>query len=176
MSRIETGARFIRSGSWLLLLGFVMSVGMVLHYVVGSQYQTGHAFMGNITLWWACPWTLSTAVVLGGALCMVVIGAVHASLARVSGPGPAATGQISLWICVVSLVAIFLTGYVGYFVVDAAWPQFYYAPITQGKNVWLFMQLACIVLFAVGVMIAFADIRRATHVAAAAATAPVDEG
>ena len=50
MSRIEVGGRFIRSGSWLQLFGFVMSVGMVLHYVVGAQYPTGHDFMGNITL------------------------------------------------------------------------------------------------------------------------------
>jgi hypothetical protein len=55
---------------------------MVLHYVVGAQYPTGHDFMGNVTLWWACPWTLSTAVVLGGALCMIAIGAVHTALAR----------------------------------------------------------------------------------------------
>jgi hypothetical protein len=41
---------------------------MVLHYVVGGQYPTGHDFMSNITLWWACLWTLSTAVVLGRAL------------------------------------------------------------------------------------------------------------
>ena len=55
---------------------------MVLHYVVGLQYPTGHRFMQNITLWWACPWTLSTAVVLGGALCMVVIGAVLTALGK----------------------------------------------------------------------------------------------
>ena len=51
MSRIEAGVQFIQSGSWLLLLGFLMCVGMVLHYVVGAQYPTGHDFMSNITLW-----------------------------------------------------------------------------------------------------------------------------
>src|SRR4029453_11768417 len=68
MSRAQTGGHFIRSGFLLLFLGFVMSMGMVLHYVVGAQYPTGHDFMSNITLWWACPWTLSTTVVLGRAL------------------------------------------------------------------------------------------------------------
>ena len=146
-----------------MFLGFLMSIGMVLHYVVGAQYPTGHEFMSNITLWWACPWTLSTAVVLGGALCMVAIGAVHLGLAR--HPGAAAVGSSAVssrWLCTLSLITIFLAGYVGYFVVDAKWPMFYYAPVSQGKNVWLFMQLACIVLFALGTIVAFTDIRRAS--------------
>ena len=165
MSRIEAGARFIQSGFWLLLLGLLMSVGMVLHYVVGAQYPTGHGFMGNITLWFACPWTLSTAVVLGGALCMVAVGAVHAAFARFPGAAEVGSGTAAAhWICAASLVAIFLTGYVGYFVVDAIWPRFYYEPVTQGKNVWLLMQLSCIVLFALGTALAFIDIRRAGHV------------
>ena len=64
MSRIDTGTRFIRAGSWLLMLGFLMSVAVVVHYIVGGE-PPGHAFMGNVTLWWGCPWTLPTAVVLG---------------------------------------------------------------------------------------------------------------
>ena len=47
------------------------------------------------------------------------------------------------------------------------WPRFYYEPVAQGKNVWLFMQLACILLFATGTVLAFTDIRRATHVVSA---------
>lgn len=163
MRRIEEGARFIHSGFWLMLLGFLMSVGMVLHYVVGAQYATGHDFMSNITLWFACPWTLSTAVVLGGALCMVVIGAVHTAVARFPGAPDVGSGTtVARWFCAASLVAIFLTGYVGYFAVDAIWPKFYYEPVAQGKNVWLLMQLACIVLFTIGTALAFVDIRRAT--------------
>jgi len=55
MSRAQAGGHFIRSGFSALFLGFVMSVGMVMHYVVGAQYPTGHDFMSNVTLWWACP-------------------------------------------------------------------------------------------------------------------------
>ena len=170
MSRAEAGGQFIRSGFSLLFLGFLMSVGMVLHYVVGAQYPSGHDFMNNVTLWWACPWTLSTAVVLGGALCMVTIGAVHAVLARY--PGAATVGgatSAARWVCTLSLVGIFLTGYAGYFVVDAKYPMFYYTPVTEGKNLWLFMQLACIVLFAIGTGLAFVDIRRASRLVSATA-------
>lgn len=172
MSRAQAGGHFIRSGFSALFLGFVMSVGMVMHYVVGSRWDNGHVFMQNITLWWACPWTLSTAVVLGGALCMIVIGTVHTSLGRyaaVADVGAATT--TARRICLLSLVAIFLTGYVGYFAVDTVWPSFYYTPISTGKNVWLFMQLACIVLFALGTGLAFTDIRRASYAVGTAAAA-----
>ena len=168
-SRVEIGARFIRSGFWLLLLALLMSGGMVLHYVVGVPYPTGHELMGNATLWWACPWTLSTAVVFGGALCMIAIGAVHATLGRYPRTDDAGAGPTAgLRICVLSLIAMFLTGYVGYFLVDAVWPSFYYTPVTAGKNLWLLLQLGCMVLFALGVAIVFADIRRASHEISAA--------
>ena len=134
MSRVEAGARFIHSGFWLLLLGLLMSVGMVLHYVVGAQYPTGHGFMTNITLWWACPWTLSTAVVLGGAVWMVVIGAVHIGVGQHPQGDDVSPGAAACWLCTTALVAIFLTGYVGYFVVDATWPRFYYEPVSQGNE------------------------------------------
>ena len=158
MSRAQAGGQFIRSGFALLFLGFVMSVGMVMHYVVGGQYPTGHDFRSNVTLWWACPWTLSTAVVLGGSLCMIVIGTVHTSLGRFSVPDVGLATRIAHWLCVLALVAIFLTGYIGYFVVDAIWPMFYYAPVAEGKNAWLLMQLACIVVFALGVGVGSLDI------------------
>jgi hypothetical protein len=58
---------------------------------------------------------------------------------------------------------MFLTGYVGYFVVDQVWPAFYYVPVTEGKNVWLFLQLGCMVLYALGVFLAFTGIGRASY-------------
>jgi len=48
-------------------------------------------------------------------------------------------------------------------VVDARWPAFYYAPLTDGKNVWLYMQLACMILYAVGVGLALNGLRRASY-------------
>jgi|SRR5262249_10196151 len=69
----------------------------------------------------------------------------------------------ALTLCTLSLLAIFLTGFVGYFVVDRFWSAFYYAPIKDGKNVWLFRQLACMVLYAAGVFLAFSGIYRTSH-------------
>jgi hypothetical protein len=148
----------------LVLLGFVMSFGMVLHYVVGAQCNNSEQFLKNVTLWFACPWTLSTAVVLGGALGMIAIGAIYAILGKLP-QAPRVTGmeQAALPLCTIALIAMFLTGYVGYFVVDHFWPAFYYSSVKDGKNMWLFMQLACMVLYAIGVFIAFNGIRRASY-------------
>jgi len=164
MTQAVRGAQFIRVGSWLFLLGLLMSFGMVLHYVVGAQYSTGEQFLRNVTLWFACPWTLSTAVVLGGSLSMIAIGTILALLSEIV-PSDSRGGWEggALAICTVALIAMFVCGYVGYFVVDAIWPSFYYSPITMGKNAWLLLQLACMVVYAVGVFIAFSDIRRATR-------------
>jgi hypothetical protein len=137
-----------------------MSFGMVLHYVVGARFDTGPEFLKNVTLWYACPWTLSTAVVIGGALGMIAIRTVYAMLGKmVSGARVEGLEMTALTLCTLSLIAIFLTGYVGYFVVDRFWPAFYYTPVKDGKNVWLFMQLACMVLYAAGVFLAFNGIR-----------------
>src|SRR4029453_3885268 len=96
---------------------------------------------------------------------MIAFGGVHAALARFQGVDEVGAASVAArWLCATSLVAIFLTGYGGYFAVDAIWPRFYYEPVTQGKNVWLFMQLACVLLFALGTALAFTDIRRATNV------------
>jgi drug/metabolite transporter (DMT)-like permease len=66
-------------------------------------------------------------------------------------------------LCTLALVAIFLTGFVGYFAVDRFWPRFYYSAIRDGKDLWLFMQLACMAMYATGVFLAFNGIRRTSH-------------
>ena len=164
MTQLETGGRFIRSGFSMLLLGMVMSFGMVLHYVANISPPIGPEFLKTILLWYACPWTLSTAVVLGGALGMIAIGAVYAILGRMaSADRVEGLEKSALSLCTFALIAIFLTGFVGYFAVDRIWPNFYYSAIKDGKNVWLLMQLACMVLYTAGVFLAFNGIRRTSH-------------
>jgi hypothetical protein len=123
-------------------------------------------FMHNVTLWFACPWTLSVYVVQGGALGMIVIGTMYLALGR-SYQFPAQNGSGSLWLCVAGLISVFLTGYVGYFVVDHFWPTFYYSPIAEGKNVWLVAQLICIVLYWLGIIGVLLNVRRLTSQSAA---------
>ena len=49
MTQLEIGGRFIRSGFWMLLLGMVMSFGMVLHYVANISPPLGPEFLKTIT-------------------------------------------------------------------------------------------------------------------------------
>jgi hypothetical protein len=164
MTQLEIGGRFIRSGFWMLLWGMVMSFGMVLHYVVNISPLFGPEFLKTVYLWYACPWTLATSVVLGGALSMIAIGAVYAILGRMtSAVRLEGLEKSAVSICTFALIAIFLTGYLGYFAVNRIWPDFYYSAVKDGKNLWLLMQLACMVVYTIGVLLAFNGIRRNSH-------------
>ena len=117
-----------------------LTFGIIAHYCAGARWPTGELFMQNITLWWACPWTLSVAAVQAGGLGMVAIGLTLMLAARVSPTHPAAEGSAALWLCIVGLLGVFAVGYPGYFVFDAIWPSYYYSPVAAGKNAWLLGQ------------------------------------
>jgi hypothetical protein len=157
----QVGAGFIRSGFGLFIFGLVMSFGIVGHYIVGARYPTGEVFLQNISLWYACPWTLSTAVVLIGAVGMIAIGSTYVILGRAVPQGQVVgLESTARAICFWALIAIFLTGYAGYFVFDRIWVGFYYVPIKEGKNAWLLLQLACMVAYMVGVILASGGVKR----------------
>jgi hypothetical protein len=95
---------------------------------------------------------------------MMAVGALYALLGQqAQAPRVEGMEKAALPVCTLALIAMFLTGYIGYFVVDAWWPTFYYTPLTEGKNVWLSLQLACMVCYAVGVCLAFNGLRRASY-------------
>lgn len=152
------GVGFVRSGFAMLILGMVMGLGVVGHYMVGARWDTGAEFLRNVGLWYGCPWTLSPSMVMVGAISMIAIGAAYTTLAR-SEKNVAASSDLPRQLCKGSLIAIFLVGFVGYFVVDAFWPSFYYSPIKAGKEVWLSMQLLCMVAYLAGVIMAFNRVR-----------------
>src|SRR5262245_10712715 len=92
---------------------------------------------------------------------MITIGSTYVILGRaVQQALPVGLESAARAICFWALITIFLTGYVGYFVVDRIWVGFYYVPITEGKNVWLLLQLACMVAYMVGVIIASGGVKR----------------
>lgn len=106
-------------------------------------------------------------MVLIGAVGMIAIGGAYATLGRAAPDGEAGrVGRTARAICFWALIAMFLTGYAGYFVVDGIWPSFYYTPIKDGKNVWLLLQLACMVAYLVGVILAPGGVKRLSRAAA----------
>jgi hypothetical protein len=157
---MQIGARFAKWGLGLFIFGVFLTFGIVAHYCVGARWPTGELFMQNITLWWACPWTLSVAAVQAGGLGMVSLGVTLMVAAR-SGAVADTEGSGALWLCVMGLLGVFAIGYPGYFVFDAIWPGYYYSPVAVGKNAWLLGQALFIAIFFAGAVVMFAAVWRA---------------
>ena len=104
------GARFAKWGLGLFVFGVFPTFGIIAHYCSGSRWPTGELFMQNITLWWACPWTLSVAAVPAGGLGMVAIGPMLMLAGRMSSTEQ---GFLALWLCILGLLGIFAVGYPG---------------------------------------------------------------
>src|SRR6516225_3942358 len=81
---MKVGAQFAKWGLGLFIFGVFLTFGIVAHYCAGSRWPNGALFMQNITLWWACPWTLSVASVQAGGLGMVALGLARLTAGRVS--------------------------------------------------------------------------------------------
>jgi hypothetical protein len=155
------GARFAKWGLGLFIFGVFLTFGVIAHYCVGARWPNATLFMQNITLWWACPWTLSVAAVQAGGLGMVALGLTRMLAARVSPDHPAEKGAASLWLCIAGLLGVFAVGYPGYFVFDAIWPSFYYSPVAAGKNAWLLARAFFIAMYFAGAILAFHTVRHA---------------
>jgi hypothetical protein len=156
------GTQFIRWGLGLFIFGLIIGYGPLAHYLHGALEQVGPSFLQNVTLWFGCPWTLSVYTVQVGSLGMVVIGFVYLHLPT-DDLEAEQRDLAAFWFCVAGLIAVFLTGYVGYFVVNAIWPSFYYVPIKAGKNVWLIAQGLSILLYLIGVVLAYLSICHVTQ-------------
>lgn len=158
---METGTRFVKWGLGLFIFGVFLTFGIIAHYCIGARWNNGVLFMQNITLWWACPWTLSVAAVQAGGLGMVALGLTQMVTARASQEVTKRDDKGALWFCVIGLLGVFAVGYPGYFVFDAAWPSFYYSPVATGKNAWLIGQASFIGVYFAGAVLAFNAVRRA---------------
>src|SRR6185312_12987861 len=112
-------ARFTKWGLGLFIFGVFLTFGIIGHYCSGARWPTGEQFLKNITLWYACPWTLSVAAVQAGGLGMVALGLAHVVAIRTAPSGGRGEGAAALWLCVAGLIGVFLVGYPGYFVFDA---------------------------------------------------------
>ena len=165
---MATGARFAKWGLGLFLFGVFLTFGIIAHYCIGARWTTGVLFMENITLWWACPWTLSVAAVQAGGLGLVALGVTLMSAARVVPDSSHEHGGLALLLCIIGLLGVFAVGYPGYFVFDAVWPSFYYSPIATGKNAWLVGQAFFIGVFFAGATLAFSVVRRSLNAIPAA--------
>ena len=111
-----------------------------------------------------------THTVQVGSLGMIAIDAVYWLL-----PGnkleTEALDYAALWLCVVGLIGIFLTGCIGYSMVTAFWPPSDHMPVIGRRYVWLIGQGLSLALYLIGVVLAYISIRHVTEGVSASTTA-----
>ena len=155
---MSVGVRFVKCGLGLFIFGVFIGFGPIGHYVIGANHPTGEAFLHNVSLWFACPWTLPWV----GSLGMVALGLTQMQIARsLPGAAPSGSSSAAFLLCVVGLLGAFAVGYPGYFVFDNIWPSFYYMPVQAGKNAWLLGQALFIFIFLCGTVLMFNHERQA---------------
>lgn len=172
--------KFMKWGISYFIFGLLLGFGVLFHYLTGAKWDNSQSFLRNITLWFGSPLSFSVAYLQLGGLGMAVVGAAKLLIAHVCY-NPATNvnatstpnmnvdtvhrkkGMVSLVLCHLGLIALFLTGYLGYFIIDSIWPGFYYGPITQGKNLWLILQGLSILCYFIGLLGAFNSLRKCCH-------------
>lgn len=161
-----TGVRFAKWGLGFFVFGLFLTFGVIGHYCVGASADVGELFRRNVTLWWACPWTLSVAIVQGGGLGMVAVGLTLLNVGRKADDDGARSAALAL--CIVGLLGVFAIGYPGYFVFNSIWPNFYYVPDITGKNAWLLSQAFFFAVYFAGMVSAFFNVRSELNVVSSA--------
>jgi hypothetical protein len=166
----QLGWKYIVWGLGLFVTGFLTGFIPILHYMAGAQAgDVGPVFLKNVTLWWGCPAVLAELTLKTGSLGMLAIGFAYRAIAQQDPTAvPTNRERIAVTLCSFGLIAELVTAMVLYVVCNLIWPNFYFAAIPAGKNVWLAAQGVSIAFYVVGVIFAVSGIRSrsATLVAA----------
>jgi hypothetical protein len=164
VTQAELGWKFVRGGLMLFLVGFLTGFVPLLHYWHGAVAgDVGPLFLKNMTLWWGCPAVLAELTLKAGSLGMIAIGVTYLMLARDGSTTPASSrerGAVT-W-CYYGLIAELVTAAVFYVVCNMIWPNFYFTPVQDGKNLWLLVQAISIGVYVYGVHVAVTSLRKAT--------------
>lgn len=158
---MRMGAQFAKWGLGFFVFGVFLTFGVIGHYCAGASADVGELFRRNVTLWWACPWTLSVAIVQGGGLGMVALGLSRLATGRAGVSEH--ENSLPLTLCILGLLGVFAVGYPGYFVFNSIWPDFYYRYDPVGKNAWLLGQAFFFAIYFAGIFLAFNTVRRALN-------------
>jgi hypothetical protein len=148
---------FIRWGLGLFIFGLIVGYAPLMHYLHRSLVEMGETSLPNAALWLASPYAVQI-----GALGMVSIGAVYGLLPATKLEAES-RDYTALWLCVTGLAAIFTTGYLGYFVLNTIWRNYYNRPPSSGEeNIVLIAVGLSAVLYLVGVALAYLSILNVT--------------
>ena len=162
LTTAQLGWKYIVWGLGLFITGFLTGFIPILHYIPGAQAgDVGPAFLKNVTLWWGCPAVLAELTLKTGSLGMMVIGFAYLAIPQQDrAAGLTSHERIAPILCKYGLIGELVTAAVFYVVCNMIWPNFYFAPVQAGKNLWLGVQGISIVVYVVGVIYAFSSIRK----------------
>ena len=150
-------AAFIRWGLGLFIFGLIVGYSPLVHYLHGVLEKMGETNLQNAALWLASPYAVQI-----GALGMVAIGAVY-GLLPADKLAAESRDYTALWLCVTGLAAIFVTGYLGYFILNAIWGTYYSVPPTfKETNVVVIAVGLSAALYLIGVVLAYLSILHVT--------------
>lgn len=163
------GYKFLKWGIGFFLFGLFFGFGVFIYYLAGAHYPNSAEFLSNITLWFGSPLSLSVLYLELGGLGMAAAGGACLALARkesATATNEPNTGSVckhkgkhaSLILCNIGLIALFITGYIGYFIIDAIWNAFYYIPIPPAKNLWIVLQGLSVLCYFIGLLIGFSSL------------------
>jgi len=156
------GWQFITWGLGLFITGFLTGFVPILHYIHGAiAGDVGPVFLKNMTLWWGCPAVLVELTLKTGGLGMVAIGLAYLAAGRQGASSSISRNErLALRLCSYGLIAMLVCAAVGYVVCNRLWPNFYFAPVQAGKNIWLAAQGLCVAVVFAGFCYAFGGMRR----------------
>ena len=158
----EHGKILIRWGLNLFIIGFLVGLVPVAHYIHGAiAGDIGAHFMKNMTLWWGCPAVLMELTLKTGGLGMIAIGLCYVVLPRAAeAMAISSKERMAPKLCNFGLIAATIYAAVGYVIINMIWPNFYFEHNETGKNLWLAGQGIGITIFIVGFFYALSGVRK----------------
>lgn len=159
------GYKFVKCGLIWFILGLFLSLGVLIYYLVGSEYPVGGDFTSHVQLWWGSPLTYSTAMTIACGLGMAIFGAAcNAMFCALPGSAAATADRecgnrhAPLALANVGLILLVLCGYVGYFIIDAGWNGFYFMPHYPGKALFLCLMGGSVLIYIIGLLMAYSHL------------------
>jgi cbb3-type cytochrome oxidase subunit 1 len=132
--------RFVRWGAGLLVIGLLT-----------GYLPLGHYLMGGVKV--PCPASpVHAHVAVLGWIAFTLFGLVYRALPDWGSLRPSSVklATVHLWLSLVAVLGVWINGTMGYRLIDAMSPRFYYKPDQAMLRLWLEIDGGFLTLFAVG--------------------------
>jgi hypothetical protein len=150
------GRRFVVWGLGFLAIPPLLASCHVGDYLCRASWH--QPISPLVTMWALFPWAISIAAVQAGGIGMAAFGALEI-MARSSRRSIEADTN-GFWLCAAGLGGLFVTGFVGYLVLDAARPSFFYSAADTSRELWYLSQGPFVALYCAGIVVSIGRLWR----------------